>query len=143
MDLMMIFPRRMNAVGKAVTMRYLKDTRLKAHHMMILAGIGSSGGASQKGLAECLPYDKSYISTGVRDLIEMGYVRNDAEGKVHELHLTDSGKEIHIMCDLLFDTIQKDLLSVLDPEEREMLRKSLQKIYHKSDEIIDSYTKGS
>ncbi len=140
MDLMTVMPRKMGAVGKVMVSKYLKDTRLKAHHLMIITGIGRHEGVSQKELVECLPFDKSYISTGVRELMEFGYVFNDAEGKVHNLILTDSGKEIMAMTDMMFDMIEGMMFDCISDEERRALTSILAKIDKRSDEILERFS---
>lgn len=137
MNLMMIFPRKMTAVSKGLTSKYLKDTRVKAHHIMIIHGISLKDGPSQKDLVELLPFDKSYISMGVRELIDMGFVRNDAEGKVQKLYLTDTGSDILAMCKMMVDIIQPSILSAISAEEKQSLTTILKKIDVHVDELID------
>ena len=135
-DLMMVFPKKMGVFSRTLVSRYLKDTRIKPHHLMLIHNIGAGDGISQKDLAEELPFDKSYISTGVRELIDMGLVYNESEGKVHSLKLTDAGRDIKAMGEMMFDLIQNSLLGVLSEEERQTLVSLLRKVDAHADELI-------
>ena len=136
-DLMMVFPRKMSMFTRAVASKYLKDSRIKPYHLMMIHGIGSGNGISQKDLVEMLPFDKSYISTGVRELIDMGLVYNESEGKVHSLRLTDMGRDLMAMGEMMFDLIQGSLTSILDAEERETLVRLMKKVNAHTDELIE------
>ncbi len=135
-DLMMIFPRKMGMFSRTLVSKYLKDTRIKPYHLMLIHNIGLGDGISQKDLAEELPFDKSYISTGVRELMEMGLVYNESEGKVHSLKLTDAGRDIKAMGAMMFDLIQNSLLGVLSEEERQTLVSLMRKVDMHADELI-------
>ncbi len=139
-DLMMVFPRKMSMFTRAVASKYLKDSRIKPYHLMMIHGIGSGDGISQKDLVEMLPFDKSYISTGVRELIDMGLVYNESEGKVHSLRLTDMGRDLMAMGEMMFDLIQGSLTSILDAEERETLVRLMKKVNAHTDELIEQMT---
>lgn len=139
-DLMMVFPRKMSMFTRAVASKYLKDSRIKPYHLMMIHGIGSGNGISQKDLVEMLPFDKSYISTGVRELIDMGLVYNESEGKVHSLRLTDMGRDLMAMGEMMFDLIQGSLTSILDAEERETLVRLMKKVNAHTDELIEQMT---
>ncbi len=143
MDLFMMMPRKMNLVVKVLVTKYLKDTRLKSHHLMIINEIGMCEGPSQKDLTEHLPFDKSYISTGVRELIEYGYVINNADGKIHSLELTDSGREISAMARMLFGIIENTMFDTLTDDERKVLGTILEKIDKRSDDILESVVRGN
>lgn len=138
-DFLMIFPRKMHLVGRAVASKYLKDTRIKSSHLMVLKGISDMDGASQRDLCESIPFDKSYISTVVRELIDMGFVVNEASGKVHSLRLTDSGKDMMAMGTMLFDIIDNEIFGVLTDEERNCMTDIMYKINSHIDEVLAQY----
>ncbi len=135
-DLMMVFPRKMGMFSRTLVSKYLKDTRIKPYHLMMIYNIGIGDGISQKNLTEELPFDKSYISTGVRELIDMGLVYNESGGKVHSLRLTDAGRDIKAMGEMMFDLIQNSLLGVLSEEERQTLISLMRKVDAHADELI-------
>lgn len=140
MDLLMIFPRKMNVLNRAIMSRYMRDTRLKPSHLMMIKTIGVSEGTSQKGLCEALPFDKSYVSTEVRELIEMGLVHNDSEGKIHSLRLTEAGRSVMAMGDMMLDMISMSLMDTMTQEEREVMRGVLRKIDERMDEMVEGFS---
>lgn len=139
-DLLMVFPRKMNLLGRTLINRFLKDTRLRTYHLMILKGVSNADGISQKDLVGSIPFDKSYISTGVRDLIEWGYVRNDSDGKTYSLSITDSGRDIVGMSDMLFDIMEQNIMNTLSEEEREILSSTMRKLNMYADQVLEQYS---
>ena len=91
--LVVSFPKKMNLCMKGYADKYLRDTRIKPPYLILIFHIGKRDGLSQKELIDEVPYDKSYISTMVHDLIDLGLVYNDSSGKLHSLHLTDQGRD--------------------------------------------------
>lgn len=136
----MIFPRKMNQCIRMYAMTYLKDTRIKPPYLLILFQIGLNDGISQKQLNEDVPFDKSYISTMVRDLIDMGFVYNDSSGKVHSLRLTDQGKDMFAMSRMMFDLLDRNMFSVLTPEEKQTLEVIMGKLNDQADKFIHELT---
>ncbi len=139
-DLMMVLPRKMIAVSRAVVSKYFKDTRIKPYHLMLVKGIGSCDGISQKELGTMVPFDKSYISIGVRELIDMGFVRNSSEGKVHSLGLTDSGRDLMAMADMMFDLTGTTVMGVFSQDELDEFTRLMKKIDVHIDEVLLKYT---
>lgn len=135
-DLLMVFPRKANVVSRIISSKYMKDSRIKPYHLMLVNGVGNSDGVSQKDLRDQIPFDKSYISVGVRELIDMGYMVNEGQGKVHCLKLTDSGRDLQVMSDMMFDLVQQSIVGLITEEEREELVRILRKISVSMDEII-------
>ena len=135
------FPRKMNQCIKLMTAEYLKDTRIRPHYLVFISTIGCNDGISQKELNEHISYDKSFVSTVVRELIELGFVTNESSGKTHSLHLTDSGRDIFAMSGMMFALLDKSLFDVLSEEEKEALSSIMRKMNARIDEIIDSYSK--
>ena len=135
--LVVSFPKKMNQCMKGYADKYLKDTRLKPPYLILIFHIGKRDGLSQKELIDEVPYDKSYISNMVHELIDMGLVSNDGSGKVHSLHLTDSGRDIQAMSQMMFELIDRDLFTVLTDEERNALDSIMRKLNRRVDEILD------
>lgn len=140
-DLMMVFPRKMTMFSRSVTSKYLEDSRIKPYHLMMIHGIGMNDGISQKDLVEMVPFDKSYISTGVRELMDMGFVYNDSEGKIHNLRLTQAGRDIMAMGNMMFDLIESSMFSTLTSEERETLIRIMRKVNDHTDDLIEQMSK--
>lgn len=135
-DLMMVFPKRVNAVSRIIAAKYLKDSRLKSYHLILINGIGSSDGISQKDLGDLIPFDKSYISIGVRDLMDMGYIVNEGQGKAHSLKLTDQGRDVMLMSDMMFEIIRQSIMANITPEENDELVRILRKMSDNMDGVI-------
>ncbi|GEM_PF-1100427 len=142
-DLLMVFPRKVGAVNRSIISRYMKDTRVRPYHLMLMRGIASFDGASQKDLGEVIPFDKSYISTGVRELMDMGLVVNSGGGKTHCLRLTETGRDMSAMGDMLFDIVGNTIMSVLTEDEIDNLTRILRKIDEHSNEVIESFCDSS
>ena len=128
--LVVSFPKKMNQCMKGYADKYLKDTRLKPPYLILIFHIGKRDGLSQKELIDEVPYDKSYISTMVHDLIDLGLVYNDSSGKLHSLHLTDQGRDIYAMSDVLTD------------EEKDVLAEIMRKLDARADHIMEGLSKG-
>ena len=135
------FPRKVNQCMRLMTARYLKDTRIRPHYLVFISTIGCNDGISQKELNEHIAYDKSFVSTVVRELIELGFVTNDGSGKTHSLHLTDSGRDVFAMSGMMFALLDKSLFDALTEEEKEVLSRIMEKIDTRIDEIIAEYSK--
>lgn len=139
-DLMMVFPRKTGNISRILVSKYLGDSRIRPHHLMILRTVADNDGTSQKDLAERLPFDKSYISTGVRELIDMGMLLNGSEGKVHKLKVTPLGKDIVAMGNMLFDLVDQAIFGNLTEEERQSLMAIMRKIDAHTDELTEKLT---
>lgn len=138
-DLMMVFPRKMIFVNRAVVSKYFKDSRIRPYHLMLIKGIGVNEGISQKELGAIVPFDKSYISVGVRELREMGFVYNDSEGKVHRLMLTESGRDLVSMADMMFDITGNAVMGVFTHDEIDELTKLMRKLDAHIDGVLAKY----
>ena len=122
--------------------KYLKDTRLKPPYLILIFHIGKRDGLSQKELIDEVPYDKSYISTMVHDLIDLGLVYNDSSGKLHSLHLTDQGRDIYAMSRMMFELMDRNLFDVLTDEEKDVLAEIMRKLDARADHIMEGLSKG-
>ena len=131
--LVVSFPKKMNQ---------WKDTRLKPPYLILIFHIGKRDGLSQKELIDEVPYDKSYISTMVHDLIDLGLVYNDSSGKLHSLHLTDQGRDIYAMSRMMFELMDRNLFDVLTDEEKDVLAEIMRKLDARADHIMEGLSKG-
>lgn len=140
-SILIAFPRKMNQCIRLMSSHYLRDTRIRPHYLFFIGTIGRHDGISQKELNEHIGYDKSFVSTVVRELIDLGFVTNDSSGKTHSLHLTESGRDIYAMATMMFDLLDRNLFDVLTDEEKESLRSIMTKIDSRVDGFIDTYSK--
>lgn len=141
--MMLAFPRKMNQCVRMYADNYLHDTRIKPQYLLLISLIGNSDGISQKEINEDIPFDKSYISTMVRELIELGFVYNDSSGKLHSLHLTDQGKDIYAMSRMMFDLLDRSLFEVLTDEEKDQLASIMKKLDARTAELVSDFSKNS
>ena len=131
------FPRKMNLCMRGYADKYLRDTRIKPPYLILIFHIGRREGISQKELIDEVPFDKSYISTMVRDMTELGLVYNDSTGKVHSLHLTDQGRDIYAMSRMMFELLDRNLFDVLTEEEKDTLGVIMRKLNDRANQIME------
>lgn len=131
------FPKKMNLCMRGYADKYLRDTRIKPPYLILIFHIGRREGISQKELIDEVPFDKSYISTMVRDMTELGLVYNDSTGKVHSLHLTDQGRDIYAMSRMMFELLDRNLFDVLTEEEKDTLGVIMRKLNDRANQIME------
>lgn len=139
-ELIMCFPGKVKQCLRFISAKYLNDTQIKPHYLVFISAIGRYDGLSQKELNERIPVDKSHVSTVVRELIDLGLVYNDGSGKLHSLHLTESGKTVFATCRMMYELLNTKLFSDFSPEEREQLDFLVRKLNRRLDEMIDEYS---
>ncbi len=139
--LVVSFPKKMSLCMRGYAEKYLRDTRLKPPHILLIFHVGRRDGISQKELIEEIPYDKSYISTLVHDLIDLGLVYNDGSGKLHSLHLTDQGRDIYAMSRMMFELMDRNLFDVLTDEEKDSLEIIMRKLDDRANRIMSDLSK--
>ncbi len=136
------FPKKMNLCMRGYADKYLRDTRIKPPYLILIFHIGRREGISQKELIDEVPFDKSYISTMVRDMTDLGLVYNDSTGKVHSLHLTDQGRDIYAMSRMMFELLDRNLFDVLTEEEKDTLGVIMRKLNDRANQIMEDLSKG-
>lgn len=136
LDLLSVLPRKLGAVDRLIVSTYLKDSRIRPHHLGFLKAISVSDGLSQKELTESLCIDKSFVSVTVRELMDMDLILNDSNRKIHSIRLTDTGKDMVVMSRMLEDILSDRLLSSLSSDECETLVVITRKLIARCDEIM-------
>lgn len=134
------FPKKMSQCMRLVASAYLKDSNVKPQYLTIIYHLGTNDGISQKELNEVVPFDKSYISIMVHDMIKIGLIYNDGEGKQHSLHLTDRGRDVYVMSRMMFDLLDRNLFDVLTDEEKESLRGIMGKLDSRLDKLMADFS---
>ena len=134
------FPKKMSQCMRLVASAYLKDSSVKPQYLTIIYHLGTNDGISQKELNEVVPFDKSYISIMVHDMIDIGLIYNDGEGKQHSLHLTDRGRDVYVMSRMMFDLLDRNLFDVLTDEEKESLRNIMGKLDSRLDKLMADFS---
>lgn len=137
-EMMMLYPTKVKRYMMAVSNRFLKDGSIKPQHLLFIPYIGEYDGISQKDLNSLLKFDKSYVSTVVRELIEMGLVYNDGPGKTYSLHLTDNGRNINVICTMMTSLAQDNLLSEFTREELEQFADFFTRLNNKLDRMLEN-----
>ncbi|MDH7974183.1 MarR family winged helix-turn-helix transcriptional regulator [Sphingomonas sp. AR_OL41] len=110
-----------------------RDWGMRAGMFSALEIIASNPGVSQAVLSEEVGLDKSAVVPLVDDLERRGWVtrtRSTTDRRRNHLDITDAGK---IELDRLFEHLsvtEKAGLAMLDDEERAIVSRALDKVYH-------------
>ena len=137
--MLMCFPTKIKQCMDMIVSSYMLDSGIRLPHLMTVAVIGALDNPSQKEVREHLPFDKSYISILVRELIDMGCVVN-----VPSLALTESGDRMEAISRMVRDIISVNLFRDFDESEREVFESCLRKLENRIDILIQTYSqKGS
>lgn len=126
------FPGKFKQCMDAMVSSYIPDRDIRLPHLMVVSVIDRMGSASQKEIRKHLPFDKSYISTLVRDLMEKGLVVNESDGKAHSLMLTDSGKVASSVSRMVRDIIDANLFKDFTEEETETFKVCMSKLENRA-----------
>ena len=137
-SLFMCFPEKMSKCFRAIITKYTENTQIKTHHIPFINILGTHDGISQKELTAMLPFDKSRVSTVVHELTNMGLVVNDSDGKVSSLRLTDSGRNMFAMCQMLKDLMVNLVLVDFSEEELENLVNLMMKLDRRMDMVLNN-----
>lgn len=135
-EIIMCFPGKMKQCMRLIAMQYLQGTNIRPHYLPYISCIGQNDGVSQKELNEMIPVDKSHVSTVVRELMDLGLVYNSGTGKVHSLHLTDSGRNIMATSQMMFDIVESKMFKDLSDEEMEQFDRIIKVIDARVDALI-------
>lgn len=136
-DMLMKYPNKIKRYIILSAVRFLDDEVLKPQHFIFIPYIAEHDGISQKELNRYLQFDKSYISTMVRELIEMGLVYNDGHGKSYSLHLTEKGYGIYTICIKVSEKAQRELLMDFTEEELKCFSDVFTRFNDKLDSMLD------
>lgn len=139
-EMMMCFPGKVKQCMRFISAKYLNDTQIKPHYLPFITLIGKYDGLSQKELNEMIAVDKSHVSTVVRELIDLGLIYNDGPGKLHSLHLTESGKNVFASCRMMYDLLNAKMFADFTDEEMEHLYALTSKLDHALDNLITEYS---
>ena len=101
---------------------------LKFQHMVFITYIGSREGVSQKELNQIMPYDKSYTSIMVRNLIQLGLIENRSSGRYYSLFLTSEGRDLFDQCKRLSNEVNDRILNGFTEDEVVQFQRFLLKV---------------
>ena len=142
--MLMCFPTKIKQCMDMIVSSYMLDSGIRLPHLMTVAVVGALDNPSQKEVREHLPFDKSYISILVRELIDMGCVVNKGEGKIQSLELTEDGRHMEAVSRMVKDIISANLFKDFDDGERMTFESCLRKLENRTDILMQTYSqKGS
>lgn len=135
----MCFPNKITKCFRNIVSKYTADTQIKPYHIPFIAYVGYNGGVSQKDICNQLSLDKSRVSTVIHELMDMGLVVNESDGKVTSIHLTESGKNMMVMCQILRELMHSLILQGFTEEEVDQLYKFTDRLNRRMDEILEDH----
>ncbi len=131
-----ISPKKMRSYMDSRLNRVLKDKDLTASQIPFIMEIGKSEGLSMKELCTSLGADKGLTTRVVQVLIANGFVENRSESsRSYKLYLTEKGWGAFNFSKEAMEVILDELLECLEEEDLEHLRRLVQKINRRLDEL--------
>ncbi len=136
-DVFMCLPDKMHKFFKIVTTKYLVNTQIKNYHIPFIIFFGYNPGASQKDIASYLPIDKSRVSTVIRELINLGIIVNESEGRLTSIRLTENGNNLFAMSKMLQEILHNSLFADFTEEEIRQFSEMAHRLDSKMDAILE------
>lgn len=96
-----------------------------------MAVLGDTGALTQRQLSEMTLMDKVPVNRACKKLEDRGLAErkpNESDGRSHLLELTAEGRAVHARIMPLAQNIERELFSVLSPEEQSALRTMLARV---------------
>ena len=120
-----------NAVSSRISEQYRRRFALKTTEWRIMAVLGDKGALTQRQLSEMTLMDKVPVNRACKKLEDRGLAErkpNESDGRSHLLELTAEGRAVHARIMPLAQNIERELFSVLSPEEQSALRTMLARV---------------
>ncbi|GEM_PF-1958936 len=136
-QMMLYLPEKVSKCINLLAENYLGETNIKVYYMPYLLNLKLHDGMSQKDLKTNISCDKSRISVVVHELIDNGFVYNDAKGRNSSLHLTEKGHDAYTVSKMFFGIVKKELFGLNTSEE---VKKKDVEFNNRLDELIEKYT---
>jgi DNA-binding MarR family transcriptional regulator len=128
-------PFRMSVLGNRLTRMvarvYAQRYRLSAPEWRTLAVLGRYGATTANRVVEYTAMDKVRVSRAVAKLLTSGYITRHADPKDRRraiLGLTPAGAGIYREIVPLVLAVEEEIVTTLNPEEREALSRTLAKL---------------
>ena len=134
---MVYLPDKISKCVDALAASHFTDPDMKPYFFPYIIRLHAIDGATQKDLNAVIPYDKSRISVVVNQLIKLGYVYDDGQGRNSSLHLTEKGERAYPECRSFLDLISKELFGIAEGNT-EIRRKNIEFDRH-LDELLKQY----
>ena len=123
-----------NRVSQAIATAYGERFGIGITEWRVIAVLGLQPGLSANQVAERTAMDKVAVSRAVAKLLERGLLQRDTHGDDRRrsvLELSEAGYRVYDEVVPLAQGFERDLLSVLDQDERAMLDRLLTKLSKK------------
>jgi DNA-binding MarR family transcriptional regulator len=120
-----------NAVSQAVARAYEKKYRLSTQEWRLMAVLAFGGALTQQDLVRLTKMDKVTVSRAARALEERRFVRrskDEIDARSLRLTLTTAGRKTYDAIVPAALEAQREILSVLDAEERSTLKALLERV---------------
>lgn len=120
-----------NAVSSLIAERYRARFGLKINEWRVMAVLGDAGSATQRELTLATLMDKVAVNRACKVMAERGLIAripHARDGRSHLLELTGEGRAIYAEVMPLARTIEREIFSALEPEERGRFREYLGRI---------------
>ena len=123
-----------NRVSQTIATAYAERFGIGITEWRVIAVLGRYAGLSANQVAERTAMDKVAVSRAVARLLERGLLQRDTHGDDRRrsvLELSEAGYKVYDEVVPLALGFERDLLSILDDEERAMLDRLLTKLAKK------------
>lgn len=109
----------------------LREINLYVGQDNLLARLWAGDGITQMQLCEHLKCEPPTVTNMVKSLEQNGFIirkRDEQDGRVMRIYLTDKGKELEEPVDFKWKQQQEKLLHSISPEERLVLRELMKRM---------------
>jgi DNA-binding MarR family transcriptional regulator len=120
--------KRLGFAAKEKAMSAYEDTGLNPYHHAILVALEEDTHETQGSIADALGYDRGQLVGLLDELEERGLVerrRDQADRRRQLVNITPDGRKALNRLRAISQRLEDDLLSPLDPAERQRLHESL------------------
>ncbi|WP_239804452.1 MarR family winged helix-turn-helix transcriptional regulator [Croceicoccus hydrothermalis] len=127
-----------NMVSDNIAREYRRRFGLRVSEWRVMAILGDAGALTQRDLVEATFMDKVAVNRACKVLCDRALIKrspNANDGRSHLLELTKEGTEIFDAVMPLALEMEESLLDVLSNSEREMLLRTLGKLFDRACEI--------
>ncbi len=135
--MMVYMPDKIGKCVDALAAAHFSDPDMKSYFFAYILRLHAIDGATQKDLAEVIPFDKSRISVVVNQLIKLGYVYDSGRGRNSSLHLTEKGKMAYPECRSFLDLLAEEIFGL--EEDGIEIRRINTEFNDRLDRLLEKY----
>lgn len=135
--------KHINRIQRAITChrsRYFEKYGLQGQFISFLLAVNFNPGLSQEDLTEWLNINKSTVTRNIVSLIDLGYITREVDERDkrgYKLFPTEKLKDFIPTIKEYLDDYNRELLSDLSDEEKDIFVKALIKVGNKAFESIE------